>query len=85
MYRIIILPKAIEDLSRLDKPIAQRVVDKLTWMAEHIENITPLPLRGSLSGFYKLKVSDWRIIYEINHDEKVVTVHKVGHRREIYR
>ncbi len=32
-----------------------------------------------------LKVGEWRIIYEINHDEKVVTVHRVGHRREIYK
>jgi len=85
MYRIIILPKALEDLSKLDKAAAQRVADKLTWMAENIENITPLPLKGGLSGFYKLKVSDWRVIYEINHDEKVITVHKVGHRREVYR
>ncbi len=84
-YQIYILPKAIEDLSKIDKAIAQRVTDKLAWLSDNIEIIPLLPLGGSFSGFYKLKVGDWRVIYEVNHNEKLITVHKVGHRREIYR
>lgn len=84
MYRVLILPNALERLSKLDKSIAQRVSDKLTWLSEHIEIVAPLPLKGSFSGFYKLKIGDWRIIYDVDHDEKVIYVHKVGHRREIY-
>ena len=84
-YQVIILPKAFEDLSKIDKTIAERITDKLTWLSENIDNITPLPLKGDLSGLYKLKVGDWRIIYDIDHKEKVITVHKIGHRKEIYR
>lgn len=84
-YQLIILPEAIEDLSKIDKAIAQRVTDKLTWLSDNIEIIPLLPLAGSFSGFYKLKVGDWRVIYEVNHNEKLITVHKVGHRRAIYR
>lgn len=85
MYRVIILPKAFADLSKLDKTAAQRISDKLTWLSEIIKRTTPIPLKGEFSGFYKLKVGDWRVIYEVDHSEKVVTVHKVGHRREIYK
>ena len=85
VYQVIILPKAFEDLSKIDKTIAERITDKLTWLSENIDNITPLPLKGDLSGLYKLKVGDWRIIYDIDHKEKVITVHKIGHRKEIYR
>ena len=84
-YHLIILPKAIEDLSKIDKAIAQRVTDKLTWLSENIEIMPLLPLTGSFSGFYKLKAGDWRIIYEVNHNDKIISVHKVGHRRVIYR
>jgi mRNA interferase RelE/StbE len=41
--------------------------------------------RGSLSGLYKLRAGDWRIIYEAEHADKVIFVHRIGHRREIYR
>ena len=65
-YQVIILPKAFEDLSKIDKTVAERITDKLTWLSENIDNITPLPLKGDLSGLYKLKVGDWRIIYDID-------------------
>jgi mRNA interferase RelE/StbE len=49
-------------------------------------DFAPSPLeKKSCRTIYKLKIGDWRAIYEINHDSKVVTVHKVGHRREIYK
>ena len=85
MYKVIILPTAFEDLSRIDKPIAKRITDKITWLSENLDNIAPLPLKGNLSGFYKLKIGDWRVLYEIDYDERVITVHKVGHRKEIYK
>ena len=66
VYQVIILPKAFEDLSKIDKTVAERITDKLTWLSENIDNITPLPLKGDLSGLYKLKVGDWRIIYDID-------------------
>ncbi len=85
MYRVIILPEALKDLSKIDKPTAQRIADKLTWLSENIKSITLLPLKSSLSGFYKLRIGDWRVIYETDHNEKIVYVHKIGHRREIYK
>ena len=85
MYQLIVLPKALADLSKLDKATAQRVVDKLTWLSENIETITPLPLRGTFSGFYKLRMGNWRAVYEIDRNQMTITVHKIGHRRDIYR
>jgi len=34
---------------------------------------------------YRVRQGDWRILYEINFELKVVEVVKVGHRREVYR
>ncbi len=72
-------------IKSLDKNIRQRVFDKLKWFIQNIDNLTPLPLKSNLSGLYKLRVGDYRILYEINLTDKVITVHKVGHRKEIYK
>ncbi|MGB9714820.1 MAG: type II toxin-antitoxin system RelE family toxin [Thermodesulfovibrionales bacterium] len=85
MYKLYFTPEGRVSLSYLDKETGQRVLDKLKWFTQNIENIPHLHLKEKFSGLYKLKVGDWRIIYDINHDEKVITVHKVGHRREIYK
>ena len=84
MYQVIILPKALRDLSGLDKSISKRILDKL-WLSENIETSTPLPLSEKYAGFFKLRIGDWRTIYDVDHENKIITVHKVGHRKEIYR
>lgn len=42
------------------------------------------PLRGSLSGLWKYRVGDYRIIAEIKDQEIVVLVVRIGHRSKIY-
>jgi mRNA interferase RelE/StbE len=34
---------------------------------------------------FKLRVGDYRVVYELIHEEQVVMVHAIGHRREVYR
>jgi mRNA interferase RelE/StbE len=85
VYRIRILQAAAHEFERLDKPIARRLAERINWLATNLDNIRPEPLIGELSGLYKFRVGDYRIIYEILHDEQVVVIHEVGHRREIYR
>lgn len=84
-YSVIILPKAIDGLLRIDKPIAKRITNKLTWFSENVEVVELMPLHIKLSGLYKLKVGAYRVIYKLNQSEKVIIVHKIGHRRDIYK
>jgi mRNA interferase RelE/StbE len=85
MYQIRILDPATQELARLDKQIGRRIVERIHWLAENIDDIKPVALKGNLAGLYKLRVGDYRIIYEILHDERVIVIHLVGHRREVYR
>jgi len=41
------------------------------------------PLRRSLSGFRKLRVGDYRVIYEIQ--GQTVVILKIGHHRDVYK
>jgi mRNA interferase RelE/StbE len=84
MYRVEFLPPAINDLRRLDKPVAQRILNKLRWLAENFESINPEALVGPLQGLSKLRVGDYRLIYETDRVNKLITVHLIGHRSEIY-
>lgn len=42
------------------------------------------PLTRELKGRYSYRVSDYRIIYRIYHDQVIVLILTVGHRREVY-
>lgn len=84
MHAVRILKAASRELARLDKPIAQRIVARIRWLAENLDNAKPKALKGELAGLYRLREGDYRIIYEIIRKEKAVIIHSIGHRREIY-
>ena len=75
---------AKRDIRHIDKPVARRIVSRLLWLAENIDDITPLPLKGEWAGFFKLRVGDYRVLYEIIEEESLIFVLRIGHRREIY-
>jgi len=84
-YRIRILKAASQDLERVDKPIGRRIVMRINWLAANLDAIRPEALTGDLAELYKLRVGDYRVIYEVLWNEKTIVVHAIGHRREIYR
>lgn len=85
MYRVRFLRSAKRDLERLDKPVAARILQRIRWLAEHIDDARLQPLTGDLEGLFKLRVGSYRVIYEILWQERTIVVHLVGHRRDIYR
>jgi mRNA interferase RelE/StbE len=84
-YSIRILKAAIQDLEKLDSAVAKRMVKRIYWLAENLDTLKPSALKGELSGLFKLRDGDYRIIYQILHAEKMIIIHAVGNRKEIYR
>jgi mRNA interferase RelE/StbE len=85
VYRVRVLKAATRDLAKLDKPTGRRIVEHINWLAENVDDIKLEALSGDLAEFYKLRVGDYRVIYEIFQDEQIILIHQIGHRREIYR
>lgn len=75
---------AVKEILALDgtikKIIKKAIEDKL--MADPLK--FGLPLRRNLSGLFKLRVGNYRIIYQIKKTEVIVLVVSVGHRRMVY-
>ena len=87
MYRIETTPHFDDDLRRLDRSIASRILEAIEWLAEHPEALR-FPLRHlprDLRGLYKHRVGDHRVLLWVDHQEKVLTLYGAAHRRSIYR
>ena len=82
--RIEFTEEAAAGLKRLDPHLQRRVLRKLEWIADNFASITPEPLSGTLSNFFKLRVGAYRVIYTTDDSKQVLFVHLVGHRSEIY-
>ncbi|RLA37891.1 MAG: type II toxin-antitoxin system RelE/ParE family toxin [Gammaproteobacteria bacterium] len=82
-YSLRIKASAARELARVDKSQKMRLVlavDRLTENPHRGQQ-----LKGELTGLRRIRVGDYRVIYEIDAGRLVVLVIRVGHRREIYR
>jgi mRNA interferase RelE/StbE len=82
-YQIRILPAAEKSLSKLPKKMQLRIQGAITILASN-----PLPpVAKKLVGRdnYRLRVSDYRIVYSIHENILTVKIISIGHRSEIYR
>lgn len=85
MYTVGFTPVGVDDLKRLDASIAQRVLRKLRWLAENLDNTKPEALTGQWSGIFKLNIGDYRMLYTFNKTTQHIIVHFVKHRSEVYK
>jgi len=84
-WRIKYADTAKEQLRKLDKQIARQIV-------EYMDNIATLEdpcskgkvLRGTLGGLWRYRVEDWRGGCDIQNDQVVILVLRVGHRSKVY-
>jgi len=81
-YRLLYSETSREQIKSLHPQI------KLT-VKSHIKTLKDNPYVGKvlereLSGYYSLKMKRFRVIYEIDHQNHIVQIHYVGHRKDIY-
>ena len=78
---------AKDQLRKLDKPVARRIVDMLDQRVAAMENPrqTGKALKGPLGDFWCYRVGDYRIICDIQDSAITVLVLQIGNRREVYR
>ena len=85
MYSIRYMLSAAQEMEELDSSIAKRIYNRIKWLAENFDALTPETLEGDWKGKFKFRVGDYRIVYTVNQKENYLMIHMVRHRREAYR
>lgn len=85
MYKITFKKEAAKSLNRLPRNVVKTIREKLEAIAvnPYAEHPNAKKLQGR-EGF-RLRVGDWRVIYEIQNDQLVILVLKIAPRGEVYR
>ncbi len=82
-YRVI-LPKSVQKrLDRLPADIASRILDRLHNLESNPRPADVKKLKGRVA--WRVRIGDYRVIYEIHDRDLQIIVITVGHRREVYR
>ena len=84
-YRVEFTETAEDDLSKLDRTVARRSLDRLHWLADNAESVRHRALSARFRGTFSLRIGDYRAIYTFDRTDSKVVVHFVRHRSEVYR
>ena len=85
MYKIVFTKQAIRSMKKMPRNLQELMREKLDQIAgdpfaSH-HNVTKLQNREG----YRLRVGDWRVIYDLQNEKLVIMVLKVATRGEVYR
>lgn len=83
MYNVKIIPRAQKDIDKLRGKLFNDIEDKINRLKDNprppgCEKLTD-------EEGYRVRVRDYRILYRINDKSKIVFIHRVRHREEVYR
>ena len=85
-WKIKFTPKASKQLSKLNKDIQQRILDYFKKRLLKREDPRELgkQLAGSLSELWRYRIGDYRVICEIQNNELLILIVRVGDRKKVY-
>jgi mRNA interferase RelE/StbE len=83
-YRIEVKRVAAKALKKIPKADRTRIAEKIDSLAENPPSPEITKMKGN-NPFHKVRVGDYRIVYEIQEHVLLILIVKIGHRKDIYR
>jgi len=83
-YKIEFKSSAAKALRKIPKSDQKRIADKIDSLSENLPDPAVTKMKGD-NPFHRIRVGDYRIIYEIQGDILLIVILKIGHRKEVYR
>lgn len=83
MYKIQVRGQAKKQILRIPPPHFNRIQERVTSLAVNPRPEGAIKLQGETG--YRVRVGDYRILYEIDDVTNIVTIYRVKHRQDVYR
>jgi len=82
-YTLEFRPRALRDLKGLPQNVQRRILEPIENLADDPRPPGVKKLSGT-EDLYRIRVGDYRVIYQIRDKERLVVIVRIGHRGDIY-
>lgn len=83
IYSVSIKQSAAKALAKIARDDRQRIIDAIDQLATN--PVAGGALKGEYAGLRRIRIGNYRVVYEVQDQRLVVLVIRIGHRREVYR
>jgi mRNA interferase RelE/StbE len=84
MYQLRLEKRATKALKKISEPVKSRIINALEEIIQDPFSGDIKALQGEWKGFYRRRVGDFRIIYSVDSDIKIVSVESIVDRKDAY-
>ena len=84
-FHLFLSPRAEKDLKKLERPIRTRINRALLLLLDDSYPHGTKNLQDERLAEFRIRVGDYRILYDVYESDRVVYILRVGHRKDIYR
>jgi mRNA interferase RelE/StbE len=84
VHKVFLEKRAEREIKKLPAEIFYRIIPQLKALSENPKPSGCRKITGS-KNYWRIRIGDYRIIYEIDEGEKAVKVMRIRHRREVYK
>jgi mRNA interferase RelE/StbE len=84
MHRIELLPSAARSLEKTPTAVRRRLARTIDALARNPHRPGSQKLRGA-QNIWRIRVADYRVLYQVLDDVLLVLIVRIGHRRDVYR
>lgn len=85
MYQIIFKKSAEKELQKLPSQIIKRLVPAIDSLSKDPRPSGAKKLQGNKENIWRIRVGDYRIIYLIADEIKIVEIRRIGSRKDVYK
>ncbi|MHB8628305.1 MAG: type II toxin-antitoxin system RelE family toxin [Aggregatilineales bacterium] len=83
-YSVEYTDRAKANLKKLDKSFVAHIIAKILQLASKGEAVQHKALGGRWKGFYKVRIDPYRVIYRVDHAERLIIVELIDNRDDVY-
>ena len=87
MYKIKTTPTFENEIKKLDRSVAKRIIEKIEFLGENpklLKNyLRHMP--EDLDGLQKYRIGDWRVLLWVDHQNQEIVLYGVDHRGRVYK
>ena len=83
-YKVAFASRAIKDLRSIPRGQQGKILDKAEDLSSNPYPRGCLKLKGTQEEFWRIRVGDYRILYQVDDFIEIIDIRRIGHRKNIY-
>lgn len=84
-FRLVLSPQAERDLGKAERSIFVKIDRALLLLSKSPYPIGARPLKDKRLAQFRIRIGDYRVLYDVYFKDKVIYILRIGHRKDIYK